>query len=103
MNVTPEMSPFSFYTLFALQGLWGLFLIVLTWSMRRVLTDIKENTKATGDVANSVNQINLLLTGNYITKSEFDRLEARLRDAEQKATRLETRMETVRSHGRGDE
>jgi hypothetical protein len=86
-------SPEVVAILFLLQGVWGLFLVILTWAMRRVLTDIEENTRATNKVSESVNAINVLLSGNYVTKGEYDRLEARTRDLEQKVTRLDTRME----------
>ncbi len=73
-----------------LQGFWGIFLVTLTWAMRRILKDIEENTKATTSVAKSVNDINILLSGNYITRSDFDRLEARIRDAEARVIELRT-------------
>lgn len=82
--------------LLLLQGVWGLFLIVLTWAMRRVLKDIEANTEATIKVAESVTAITVLLSGNYVTKPEFDRMETRVREAETKLTRLETRMEQRR-------
>ena len=77
------------WMLLALQGLWFLFLIILTWAMRRILKDIEENTKATTRVAESVQSINLLLSGNYVTKPEFDRLENRMREAEKNQVRLD--------------
>lgn len=89
--------------LLSLQGLWFIFMVTLTWAIRRVLKDIEANTKATTRVADSVHSINVLLSGNYTTKSEFDRLEGRLREAENKNTRLETRMETMRGHARFEE
>lgn len=73
-----------------LQGFWGIFLFTLTWAMRRILKDIEENTKATTSVAKSVNDINLLLSGNYITRTDFDRLESRIRDAESRVIELRT-------------
>ncbi len=87
--------------LFLLQGVWGLFLIVLAWSVRRVLTEIKDNTDATVQVGKSVHDLNLLLAGNYITKPEYDRLEARLRGAEERiaVTEALVRIKSRGSHG----
>lgn len=77
--------------LFLLQGLWGFFLIVLTWSMRRVLSDIEENTRATTKLGESVAAINLLLAGNFVQKSDLATLTERLRQIEHDLTVMETR------------
>jgi hypothetical protein len=77
--------------IFALQGVWGLFLLLLTWTMKRVLKDIEENTKATKEVATSVNGINVLLAGNFVTKPEIDRLAERVRQLESEVTTLKAR------------
>ena len=79
--------------LFALQGLWGLFLVVLTWSMRRVLGDIEENTKETRKLSDSIASINLLVAGNFVTKPELKLIEERVRQVETTITRLDTRDE----------
>lgn len=77
--------------LFLLQGLWGLFLIILTWAMRRVLRDIEENTRETGKLTESVGGLQTLLAGNYVTKPEYDRLELRIRETERDVTALRER------------
>lgn len=78
--------------LFALQGLWGVFLLLLTFSMRRILDDIKENTTATKKVADGIAGINVLLAGHYVTKAELDRLEAELHKAQADIIRLQERV-----------
>lgn len=90
------------FSLFALQGLWALFLIVLTWSMRRVLTDIKENTKATNSVAESVNGINVLLAGNFVRIPEMTRMDERLRKIQADVIALQTRDDLYRDLVRGE-
>ncbi len=59
--------------------------------MRRVLKDIEENTRATSSVAQSVNSINILLSGNYITRSDYERIEARMRENERLSVELKAR------------
>lgn len=77
--------------LLVLQGVWALFLIVLTWSIRRVLKDIEDNTKATNKVAESVSGISLLLAGNFVTKPDLTRLEDRFRIIENDVVILKDR------------
>lgn len=79
--------------LFVLQGVWGLFLIILTWAMRRVLHDIEENTKATSRVAESVAGINVLLAGNFVTRTDHDRVLAWQRETDAKLIALTVRDE----------
>lgn len=79
--------------LFALQGAWGLFLIVLAFALRRVLRDISENTRATTEVASQLHNMNILLAGNYVLKSEYDRLEVRIRASEGLITELRTQYD----------
>ena len=90
--------------LIGVQGLWALFLVFLSFSIKRVLRDIESNTQATSDLAKSVANINLLLSGNYITKADHERLEERIRDTEAKVVQLHTIM-TIRglSGGSGGE
>lgn len=73
-----------------LQGLWGVFLLTLTWAMKRVLKDIEANTQATAAVAKSVSDINVLISGNYITRTDYDRIDLRMREAEAKVIELRT-------------
>jgi hypothetical protein len=94
--------PVIIIVLFAMQCIWGLFLIVLTAAMRRILKDIEENTKATSGVAQSVNAINVLLSGSYVMRPDFDRLEKRLREGETKITELLTIVSMRRTGAIGD-
>lgn len=89
--ITPPSDPQLTILLFILQGVWGLFLLILTFAMRRVLRDIEENTTATTGVAKQLNQMNILLTGNYVLTTEHKNLEERVRAAESRITELKTR------------
>ncbi len=89
--MAPPNDPQLTLVLLILQGVWGLFLLTLTFAMRRVLKDIENNTQATNGVAVQLNNMNVLLTGNYILKSEHDRLEERVRKSEGLITELRTR------------
>lgn len=91
--MTPNTADDVVKLLLALQGLWGIFLIVITWAMKRVLKDIEENTTATQRLTDSVSGINTLLAGNFVTKPELLRMEERMRWAEQKITELNSRDE----------
>jgi hypothetical protein len=82
--------------LFLLQGVWGLFLLVLAWSLRRVLKDIEENTKETKKVSEAVNALNILLAGNYVGRGEMNQLYDRMREQEGKVIEMKARDDLVR-------
>lgn len=82
--------------LFILQGFWGLFLMLLTWAMRRVLQDIEKNTKATAEVATSIQRLDVMLAGNYVTRNEMDRLYMRMGEMQEVIVTLRARDDLVR-------
>lgn len=79
--------------LFACQALWALFMVVFTWAIRRILRDIEENTKATGKVAESVAAINVLLAGNFMTRTDYERIANWTREVDRNITELRTKDE----------
>lgn len=66
--------------LITLQGLWGLFLTLLTFTAKRLVSDLEKNTIATEHVARSVNALNLDIVAKFVSKDEWNETRRQLHD-----------------------
>lgn len=79
-----------------LQGLFGVFIVVLGFSVRRVLRDIEDNTEKTEEVAEKFNRLNLSLTTNFVMKEDWVYIRQRVHDLADAITTMKAREQLMR-------
>lgn len=65
------------FTLVLLQAVWGLALTSLTLMGKALLTELRENTRATKDAVKSIHELETRVVGNFATKDAVISLEGK--------------------------
>lgn len=79
--------------LLVLQALWGLFLMILGFSVRRLLKDLESNTAATSAVAEKLSALNLSLLTNFVLKEDWVYIRQRMHDLGDQVNGMKAREE----------
>lgn len=57
----------------------GLFMMMMSFAVRRLVKDLDDNTIATDKLASTVGELHTSIAKFYVSKSDFDTLDARYR------------------------
>lgn len=57
----------------------GLFMLMMSFTMRRLVKDLDDNTIATNQLASSVGELHTSIAKFYVSKTDFDALDTRHR------------------------
>lgn len=69
----------------------GLFMLMMSFTLRRLVKDLDDNTVATNTLASSVGELHTSIAKYYVSKSDFDALDSRLRqDLRELTTKYDT-------------
>lgn len=71
-----------------LQIIWALFLLVLSFAVKRLVRDLDANTVATTKVAESLTSLNLALIANFVHKDDWIYIRERTHDLGDKVNQI---------------
>lgn len=74
----PQLSPLFQAALLLVNAAIGLFMLTMSFSVRRLVKDLDDNTLATNRLAASIGELQTSIARFYVTKADFDLQEGRI-------------------------